>query len=94
MSIYDQIAIKIIKEQESLMGPLAWLQAGKVTGIKIIDRQSGIISIEAKDETLVINNLVGTFESLFGRAGREVCKDAVSALIAELQPNQIPSSLK
>lgn len=94
MKMYDQIAAKIVKEQELLMGPVAWQQASKVTGLKIIDKEKGIVSIEDKDGILVIDNLVGRFGNLFGRAGREVCKEAVSALVAELKPAQIPSSLK
>jgi hypothetical protein len=94
MTIYEQIALKIIREQELLMGPVAWFTAGKVVGLKIIDRENGIISIESEqDASEVINNLVAQFGKLFGRAGREVCKDAVSALVGDLQPTQVPSSL-
>lgn len=77
------------------MGPVAWDQAGKVPGLQIIDKSKESISIEVgKNEVLVINNLVSRFENLFGRAGREVCKEAVGALVADLQPSQVPSSLK
>lgn len=76
------------------MGPVAWLEANKVEGLHIIDREKGVISIEETDYNLVINNLVERFGNLFGRAGREVCKSAVSALVADLKPTQIPSSLK
>ena len=44
MSIYDQIALKIIREQELLIGPVAWLQAAKVKGLTIIDRAKGVVS--------------------------------------------------
>lgn len=95
MTIYAQIALKIIREQELLMGPVAWYEAGKVEGLQIIDREKGVISMgENVDDSLVINNLVGRFGGLFGRAGREVCKEAVSALVADLQPIQVPSSLR
>jgi hypothetical protein len=94
MTIYDQIAIKIIKEQELLMGPVAWFEAGKVKGLKVNDSKKGLISIEDKDGGAVIDGLVDRFGNLFGRAGREVCKEAVSAIVADLQPSQIPSSLK
>ncbi len=87
------MAIKIIKEQELLIGPVAWNQASKVSGLRIIaDKQS--VEIEGGHESIVIDNLVDRFEKLFGRAGREVCKEAVSALIADLKPAEIPSSLK
>ena len=94
MTIYDQIALRIIKEQELLMGPVAWQQASKVIGLKIIDSKKGVISIEADDGSVVINSLVSRFENLFGPAGREVCKEAVSALVADMQPTQVPVSLK
>jgi hypothetical protein len=95
MNIYEQIGLKIIREQELLMGPVAWYEAGKVQNLRIIDREKGIIAIEeGADGSLVINNLVDRFGSLFGRAGREVCKEAVGALVADLQPSQIPASLK
>lgn len=95
MPIHDQIALKIIKEQELLMGPVAWFEANKVKGLQIIDREKGVLSIDtAADANVVINDLVGRFGNLFGRAGLEVCREAVSALIADLQPAQIPSSLR
>lgn len=94
MTIYDQIAVKIIKEQELLMGPVAWDQASKVTGLRIVDKKGGNVVIEAgNDNNFVLNTLVERFGSLFGRAGREVCKEAVSALIADMQPSEVPSSL-
>ncbi len=95
MTIYDQIALKIIREQELLMGPVAWLQAAKVPGLRIIDQKKGEISIDqGSDNVLVINNLVDRFGNLFGRAGREVCKEAVGALVADLEPNRVPVSLR
>jgi hypothetical protein len=94
MSIYDQIAIKIIKEQELLMGPVAWDQASKVSGLKIADKQKGSVLVQENDGIAVIDKLVDRFENLFGRAGREVCKEAVGALVADLDPSQVPTSLK
>lgn len=95
MSIYDQIAAKIIKEQELLMGPIAWYEASKVVGLTIVDKKAGIVSINNKEDgSVVVNNLVDRFGNLFGRAGREMCKEAVSALVADLKPSQIPLKLK
>lgn len=94
MNIYEKIAAKIIKEQELLMGPVAWYEAGKVKKISIIDRKEGIVSIEGNDGITVINDLVERYGSLFGRAGREVCKEAASALVADLQPSKVPEMLK
>ena len=95
MTIYDQIAAKIIKEQELLMGPVAWNEAGKVKGLRIIDKKIGDVLIEKGSDTeIVLNSLVDRFGNLFGRAGREVCKEAASALVADLKPSQVPVSLK
>jgi calcineurin-like phosphoesterase len=95
MTVYDQMAVKIIKEQEQLIGPVAWSQAGKVKGLQIIDKNKGSVVINNKmSGDRVVDSLVSCFEGLFGKTGREVCKDAVRALIADLQPSQIPSSLK
>jgi hypothetical protein len=95
MNIYDQIAARIIREQELLMGPVAWSEASKVQGLKIIDKSSGSVEIEkGSNESAVLDKLVDRFGNLFGRAGREVCKEAVSALVADLPPAQVPVSLK
>jgi len=95
MSKYDQIAIKIIREQELLMGPVAWHEAGKVKGLKIVDQKNGLISIEETANAInIVDNLVNQYGSLFGRAAREVCKEAVMSLVADLPPSEVPSSLK
>jgi hypothetical protein len=94
MSILEQVAIKIIKEQELIIGPLAWFQAAKVKGIHIVDQKTGALTLENVDERLVIDGLVGQYVHLFGRASLEVCKEAASGLVANMIPSEIPSSLK
>jgi len=42
----------------------------------------------------VVDKLVAQYERLFGKASHEVCKDAVQDIIAEMEPEQIPNSLK
>lgn len=77
------------------MGPMAWYEAGKVKGLNIKDKEKGLVIIDQNtDGNLVVDNLVDRFGQLFGRAGREVCKEAVGSLIAELKPSQIPNTLK
>lgn len=76
------------------MGPVAWFEAAKVEGLNIIDKEMGIVSIENSNSIVTINNLVNRFIKLFGRAGREVCKEAAGTLIADLKPNQVPTSLE
>ncbi len=95
MSIYDQIVIKIVKEQESLMGPVAWYQAAKVKGLTIIDRVKGNVLItEGADGKTVVDGLINEYGNLFGRAARQSCRESVIALIADLAPSEVPSSLQ
>ena len=90
----SKIAIRIIKDQESVIGPLAWDEARKVQGIHIIDQKKGQIHLQNGDVRAIVDKLVAQYEKLFGKASREVCKDAVQDLIAELPPEEVPSSLR
>jgi hypothetical protein len=92
MDKYSQIIVKIIKEQELLMGPVAWIEAAKVRGLRI-DQKNSSISIEG-DSRSAVDGLVNQYGKLFGRAAREVCKEAVTALVADLSPSEVPSSLQ
>lgn len=95
MSLLDQIAGKIIKEQELIIGPLAWEEASHVRGLHTVDKKTWEVSIEENiDKRTVIDNLVKEYEVLFGRAAREVSKEAVVTLLADLEPSEVPSSLK
>jgi len=94
MTTLDKIAIKIIKEQELIIGPVAWDQASKVKGLLITDQKSGAVSIENGNAAFVIDSLVGQYAHLFGQASIEVCKEAAFPLISSLLPSEIPSSLK
>ena len=94
MTTLDQIALKIIKEQELIIGPLAWREAGKVRGIHIIDSKYNSITIENGNNASVIDKLVSQYERLFGRASREVCREAAAPFLANLAPAEIPLSLQ
>jgi len=87
-----KIPIRIIHEQELVIGPLAWDEARKVSGLNI-DQSHDSVSFggDAKD---IINRLVAQYERIFGKASHAVCHDAVKDLIAEMSPEEIPSSLK
>lgn len=87
-----QIPLRIIKEQELVIGPLAWDEARKVSGLTV-DQSHNSVSFTG-DSKDIVNRLVAQYERLFGRASHEVCKDAVQDLIAEMPPDQVPSSLK
>ena len=66
MNPYDQIATKIVKEQELIIGPIAWQEAEKVPGLHIEPSHAGV-SVESGNGT-TIDALVGQYEHLFGRA--------------------------
>ena len=89
---FPKIALRIIQEQELVIGPLAWDEAKKVSGLTV-DRSSGTVSFSG-DQKEILNKLVLQYERLFGKLSDEVCRDAVKDLIAGMSPEEIPSSLK
>lgn len=93
MTTFDQIAMKIIKEQELIIGPVAWEEAKKVPGVTVIDARAGNVTVENGDKKEVVNKLVHQYERLFGRASLEVCRHAVSGMIVGMPASEVPSSL-
>ena len=91
---FPQIALRIIREQELVIGPLAWDEARKVQGLQIVDQEKGEVNLQNGDRKEILNKLVAQYERLFGRASHEVCREAVHDLIAEMSPEEVPSSLK
>lgn len=91
-AIFNQISFKIIKEQELVIGPLAWDEARKVSGLTI-DKTHNSASFSG-DEKDVIDRLVAQYERIFGRASHAVCHDAVLDILTGMSPEEIPSSLK
>ncbi len=93
LSIFDQISIRIIKEQELVIGPVAWEEAKKVSGFHVVDKDKGEVTFDG-DPKEVLNRLVAQYSRLFGQVSKEVCKEAVQDLIAELPQTDVPDSLK
>lgn len=93
LTIFNQISIRIIKEQELIIGPVAWEEARKVPGFNIIDQDKGEVTLEG-DPQEVLNKLVAQYSRLFGQVSKEVCKQAVQDLIAELPQADVPDSLQ
>lgn len=46
------------------------------------------------DSRGIVDKLVAQYERIFGKASHEVCKEAVQDLLAEMNPDEIQSSLK
>lgn len=90
---FPQIALRIIKAQELIIGPLAWDEAREVSGFHVIDQTRGDISFDG-DAKEVLNRLVVQYEQLFGKLSDEVCREAVQDLVTEMPPEEVPSSLK
>lgn len=88
-SAYTTLASAIIKKQELVIGPLAWTEASKVSGIVIKDHG---ISIKG-DGKKILERLVNQYAALFGPASIEACKDAVRKLIAGVDKNELPRLL-
>jgi len=94
MTTLEQISSNIIHEQELIIGPLAWTEAGKVSGIKILNQTTRELKVASNEPKDVINALVARYERLFGKLSHDICKEAARDLIKTLSPDQIPTSLK
>ena len=94
IALFPQIVIRIIKEQELVIGPLAWDEARKVQGLQVLDEKHDEITLQGGDAKGIVDRLVAQYERIFGKASHEVCREAVQDLIAEMSPEEVPASLK
>ncbi|HEX3095503.1 MAG TPA: hypothetical protein VHQ20_00090 [Patescibacteria group bacterium] len=91
-TIFSEISVRIIREQELIIGPVAWEEAQKVSGLTVsADHSEVSVTGEPKD---VLNRLVAQYSRLFGKVSSEVCKEAAQDLLVELPTDQVPSSLQ
>ena len=88
--VYKTIALNIVKQQELVVGSLAWIEADKVSGLKVKDHD---LSITA-DGKNVLKALVSQYEKLFGQASVEVCKGATKAAASKIDNNLLPKILQ
>lgn len=91
METYALIASTIIKEQETIIGPVALEQAKRVTGLEVTNLDTIKINGDAKH---VIADLVEQYAKLFGRASIELCKEAVRETKLAMSPEQLPDVLR
>ena len=92
VSAFSQIAARIIHEQALVIGPLAWSEAQKVSGLSI-NLQKDEVLVSAADGKGVVDRLVAQYERLFGPASQQVCRDAAAGIIAGLPRADVPLSL-
>jgi hypothetical protein len=91
MEVYSQIIERIIKQQESIIGPIAVEQAGRVHNLKVNwDKKDITIS---GDGAKVVDDLVRQYKALFGKISVEVCREAAEPLIDKLPKGHLPKSL-
>lgn len=91
MDPYVEAVSRIIKEQQSIIGPVALDQAKKVSGLEV----SGVDDIKiAGNKKEVLGSLVNQYAKLFGRASIEVCKEAFSEVSDKIPQSEVPDILK
>lgn len=86
-----QVASKIIKEQQAIIGPIALDQAKKVSGMAVTSADDVKITGNKKE---ALSNLVKQFEKLFGQASVQVCKDAFAPFADKIPAADVPDMLK
>ena len=91
MDIFAKLAERIIKEQESIIGPIALEQARKVPGLEV-DWQKKQVTIQG-DEKKAVELLIEKYRDFFGNASVEVCRDAVKSIIGQVPQDQLPPLL-
>jgi len=89
----DKVATLIVKEQVSIIGPLAWEEASQVAGLSV-DRETGEIYLLEDKPQEILERLVERYERVFGQTAREVSRDAVRRFASELSDTEIPASLR
>ncbi len=93
LNIFSKMSFRIIREQENIVGPIAWNEAEKVQGLHVVDKIKGEFTFDG-DAREVLNKLVIQYEKLFGKLAHSVCREVTRDLIAELPADDVPSSLK
>jgi hypothetical protein len=92
MDVYAQIAVKIIKGQENIIGPIAVEQAKQISHMKV-DWDNKEVSISG-NEAGAIDELIDKYKVLFGNISVEVSKQAAGSLTSQLPAGGMPKSLK
>ena len=91
MDTYAQAVSKIIKEQQTIIGPVAIDQARRVQGLEVSSVDDVKIVGNGKE---VLGQLVRQYEKLFGRASVEVCREAFAPFSDKIPQTEIPDILR
>lgn len=90
--IYAQIALRIIKGQEAIIGPMAVEQAKQVDGLEV-DWKAQTVTVVG-DKVAAIEELIQQYKDLFGHISVEVSKQAAASLMGQLPQESLPLSLR
>ena len=90
MDPYVEAISRIIKEQQSIIGPVALDQAKKVAGLEVGGTDVKITG----NKKAVLEGLVNQYAKLFGKASVEVCKEAFEPFSDKIPVTDIPDILK
>ena len=93
ITIYNKILSRILKEQETILGSLAWQLAEKISGLQILNKETFEIRIIGEPKA-VIDNFVFRCERVFGSFARDACKQAVVYFTADMPTDDIPTRLR
>ena len=80
LEFYPALVREIISEQEMIIGPLAWEQAGKVSNL-VVDKKTCVI--EGRDPKKVVEDLVIRYAKLFGQASVDTCRVAAGRIVRD-----------
>lgn len=75
--VFAQLALKIITEEEKIIGTVAWDLAFGVEGL-LVDTDYTLRLVGNKNK--IVNNLIAQYEKIFGQSSRELAKDAFKTL--------------
>ena len=89
--IQNTLVMSIIKHQEAIIGPIAWSEARKVSGLNIDSAQKITTDGDGKK---ILELLVKQYQNLFGLASVEVCREATKPFLPTISKNELPEILQ
>ncbi len=87
----EELVLRIVREQELVIGPLAWREAKKVSGLQV--GEDGQVKVSGSFK-IVLQALVQRYEGLFGPASVDVCREAVKGLLPDVPKEDVPDVLR
>lgn len=84
-----QAVKNIIKEQQTIMGPIALEQAKKVSGLKFASDDIEVTG----DHKTVLSNLINQYAKIFGQASVQVCREAFEQYQDKIPASEVPEIL-